>query len=122
MKKIILITAVLLLLVAPVFALVIEDHMMTSATKTADGAVMAGSGYLFGIAVVTDGTNAVTVEIYDGTDNTGKQIFPSWVVTTSSTDRIQIVAFDPPLAVDDGVYVDITTAGTVSYNGYYQIQ
>ena len=120
MKKLLLIIVIIMLLSPPVMGRVIYEHVQTNGTMISDGQVMTGSGYLYGFAVVTDGTNAVTVEVYDGTDNTGVQIVPSWIVTTSPTDRIQTVSFDSPLAVDTGIYVDITTSGTVSYNGYFR--
>jgi len=55
---------------------------------------------------MTDGTNAVTVKIYDNTAATGTRILPDWVVTTGSSDR---------LSFNSGVSIDVTTSGTVSY-------
>lgn len=96
------------------------DHMVPTTEQTADALILTGSGYLYGIMVATDGTNAVTVDIYDSTDNSGTVFVPTFVIPTSATDRARTLSFNPPVPYSQGVYVDITCAGTLSYVGYYR--
>jgi len=96
------------------------DYMLQSTEKTADAAIDTGAGYFYGMILATDGTNAVTVDIYDNTSASGTVLVPTFVITTSATDRVRSLSFDPPVAYNNGVYVDITCAGTMSFVGYYR--
>lgn len=91
-----------------------------STQQTADATILTGGGYFHGIAVVTDGTNSVTVNVYDNTAGSGTKLIPDWVVTSSSANRAQTYSVYPPIRVTTGIYVDITTAGSVKYMVYYE--
>ena len=93
-------------------------HAEMSAGHAADALITTGQGIFTGIFLATDGTNSVTVAIYDGTDNTGSALLSSFVVTSGATDRVRGVGYDKTDNVRyfTGIYVDITTAGTVSYD------
>lgn len=115
MRKIIVLLAVLVLfLAAPLKA----EDMQASGNFSADALVYIGPGSLFGIAIATDATNAVTVSIYDNTTNSGKLLVPTFVVSTSATDRVKSFFVYPAIEFKNGVYVDITCAGTVGYELY----
>ncbi|MHC4753480.1 MAG: hypothetical protein ACYTFW_26920 [Planctomycetota bacterium] len=76
-----------------------SGHMNYSSTQTIDASVVTGTGYLYGISCKTDGTNAVTFQIYDNTE------------------------WDPPLPFATGVYVDITSSdATPDYVVYYRLK
>ena len=107
----------LLIILTAVSARAFEvDYAKSSDVYTADhAAIVTGAGYFYGIIVMTDGTNAVTVKVYDNTAASGTKILPDWLVTTGSSDRCQRLEFNPPLGFSTGVSVDITTSGTVSY-------
>ena len=91
-----------------------------SGEKTDDAKITTGYGYFRGIMLITDGSNSVTVDIYDNTSATGRKLIPTWTVTTSSTNRAQALAFDKEeLYYYSGIYVDVTTSGTVTYMIYY---
>ena len=92
----------------------------TSDIETDDKLIYTGKGLLGGIVLVLDGTNSVTVSIYDGTSSSGRALTPPMIFTTSSTTRIGAFGIDPPESFKDGLYIDITTAGTVSYIVYYE--
>ena len=81
-------------------------------THTSDALVENGRGILGGIIIVTDGTNACTVSIYDNTAASGDKFFPTIIVPASYTSGFAI-------GVDteyyNGIYVDITTSGTCTY-------
>ena len=85
---------------------------------TADTLIDTGIGVFRGIFIITDGTNNVTVDIYDATSAvSGKEIIPSWVVLGNS--RFGHVSFDDGEGYGTGLYVDITTAGTATFIVYY---
>jgi hypothetical protein len=100
-----------------------EEWMENTTTQTADAATLTGTGYLYGFVFDTDGTNDVTFDIYDNTSGSGTKLVPTTIeVTTSSTNRISTLSFEPPLAFNTGVYVDLTTAGAVGYMVYYRMR
>lgn len=99
-----------------------DRYMQQTATKTADAACMSVAGYFYGVMVITDGTNSVAVDIYDNTSGSGTKLIPTWTVTTSAASRAATLSMEPPIACNTGIYVDITTAGTVSYIVYYREQ
>ena len=97
------------------------DYQSPSAVKTGDAAIKSSPGYFFGILVATDGTNDVTIQIYDNTSGSGTKLLPdSLVITTGSSDRWEQISFNPPLPFSTGLYVDVTTSGTVNYIVYYR--
>ena len=102
-------------------ASVVWAESTRTATLTADAKVTTGRGFITGIIVMTDGTNNVTVEIYDNVTAGGEKIIPTWIIPTSATNRSSALSFggdgEP---FDTGIYVDITTSGTVSYMVYYE--
>lgn len=120
MKKLFVSFLMLIVLAAaPAFA-VSPDWSKPSDTKSADAAITTGPGYFYGILVITDATNACTVVAYDNaTAASGTTLFPSWPVTTSTTDRAQYLSFRHPVKYLNGIYVDITCSGTCSYKVYY---
>jgi len=92
----------------------------SSTSQTASAAIATSPGYLHGIVVITDGTNSVTVDIYDNASAaSGTKLIPQWIVTTSSSNRAQSYSIDPPIKFSNGIYVVVTTSGTVTYMVYY---
>ncbi len=98
------------------------DVLKTSGEQTGDAAILVGAGVFGGIVVATDGTNAVTVSIYDNaTTNSGTELIPTTVITTSATDRVQYIFPPRPIEVSNGIYVDITLGGgSCGYVVYYR--
>jgi hypothetical protein len=114
MKKWIIAILALLVFASPSWA--------NSIGNTSDAAVTTGPGYLKGLIVHTDGTNACTVKAYDNaTAASGTKLFSDWVVTTSATDRVQALSFDDQeVPYGNGVYIDITCAGTCTFDVYFE--
>jgi len=112
MKKLIAVFAVLMLLCSGVYA-------KRTLELTADTLVKTGIGQLRGIFVITDGTNDVTVDIYDNTTTlAGKEMIPSW--TINGADTYGVLSFDhAPEGFGTGLYIDVTTVGTVTFMVYY---
>jgi hypothetical protein len=102
-----------------VFAFQPAEWMHQTVTLTADAAAVTGAGYIYGIVIVTDGSNAPTFAVYDNTSATGTKIVPDLVL--EATPRVQTLSLDPAVAFSNGVYVDLTiSAGTVAYMVYYR--
>jgi hypothetical protein len=95
---------------------------LKSVGNTTDAAITAGSGYLKGIIVHSDGTNSVTFAVYDNaTAASGSKLFSTWTVTTSAANRTAAIGFnDQECGFVNGMYVDITTSGTVTYDVYFK--
>jgi hypothetical protein len=83
---------------------------------------ITGPGAFGGIILLTDGTNNVTVNIYDNDKPLpdGNKLIPTNTVFTGTT-RIWALGYDPPTPVSLGVYVTISVAGggTCSYQILY---
>ncbi|MEN6423312.1 MAG: hypothetical protein ABFD76_15335 [Smithella sp.] len=85
--------------------------------KTTDALIVTGNGYLKSLIVNTDGTNSVTVSIYDNTAASGSKVISTFVITTSSVNRLFTIEFLPnEIPFTKGLYVDVTTSGTVTYD------
>ena len=119
MKKIFI--AILVCVFLSVGVLVCAGGTMNYSTvQTATANVLTGKGALYGILIATDGTNAVTLDIYDGTDATGTKLVPQVVITTSATNRSAAIDFGDGVGFGTGIYVVATCAGTVGYTLYYE--
>lgn len=112
MKRLFWMILIVMLAAVPVVAM---EWVYGSGEKTADALIKSGPGNFDGIVVVTDGTNAVTLDIYDNTAASGKKLIPTTVITTSAADRVRSIGFTNPVKFNTGIYVDITCAGTVKY-------
>lgn len=90
-----------------------------SGVKTADTAILAAAGIFYGILVVTDGSNACTISVYDNASAaSGTKLFPTVIVPAGSTSGYGISMGYGVLAAN-GIYTDITTSGTCSFSVYY---
>jgi hypothetical protein len=120
MKKILIVSALVLFAVVPTFAFEPPSYMNFTATLTDDAAAVTGAGYLYGIVFVTDGSNALSADVYNALSATGTKLVPTLEMAASP--RIQTLNFDPPVPYSLGVYVDVTVAGsgTIAYMVYYR--
>lgn len=94
-----------------------NDAVISSGEKTADTTILTGGGYFKQIVVMPDGTNDVTVSVYDNTASSGTKILPTLTFAGDGGPQAS-----PPIwvRVDSGIRVDITTAGTVAYTVLYR--
>jgi len=87
--------------------------------QTDDAAITTSAGIFHGIIVTTDGQNTVTVSIYDhASAASGTEIIPT--TTVAAAIRIQPISVSPGVRFYNGIYVDITTSGTTTYEVYYK--
>ena len=90
---------------------------LKSVGNTGDALIVTGNGYLKSLIVNTDGTNSVTVSIYDNTASSGSKVISTFIITTSSVNRLFTIEFLPKeIPFTKGLYVDVTTSGTVTYD------
>ena len=94
-------------------------RVLYSAVKTSDALITTGPGYFYGITVTGDGTNAITVDVHNGTTTSGDKIAPTLNFPQSASTKTQTYSVDPPVYCATGIYVNITTSGTLSYTVYY---
>ena len=88
-----------------------------SATYTASAAVVTEQGYFDGMAIQTDGSNNVTLNVFDlaASSTGGREMVPTNTIIEANT-GISALAFDPPLSFSKGIYVEATAgAGTFAY-------
>lgn len=118
MKRRIMLILLILLFPVLVFSARFEISQI-SAVKTADALIITGAAVFDGLIVQTDGSNNVTFTIYDNTSATGTKITPTSLTVTGSS-QSWALSYDPPVGCSTGIYVDITTAGTVAYQVLYR--
>ncbi len=89
--------------------------------NTDDAVVTTGAGFLNKIIIHTDATNDVTFNIYDHTTAaSGNKLFSTWTVTTSSEERFSVLTFDDEECLYvNGIYVTVSTQGTVTYDVFF---
>jgi len=98
-----------------------SDHVTQSAEIPSSAPVYTHEGLFHGVAVITDGTYAVTVSVYDNASAaSGTELIPTWTVTTSAADRAQCFSVWPPVKFYNGIYLELTCSGTVSAMVYYE--
>ncbi len=97
----------------------VDGVNVPASVYSADQLVRTGRANLYGILVATDGTNAVTIDVYDSLSGSGTKVIPTIVIPTSATMRGTAINFENPVQIRTGIYVDVTTSGTVGYTVYY---
>jgi len=119
MKRFIITLAALALMAAPALAFEPTNPSDSSDEQTADATIHTGAGFFHQIVIMPDGTNDVTVSIYDNTASSGKEILPTLTFAGDGGPQAS-----PPVwvRVDTGIRVDVTTAGTVAYVVLYRDQ
>jgi hypothetical protein len=119
MKKLFASLAVLLLLCSPVFAFAPSDKAFSSGEKSASALILTGDGYFHQLVIMPDGTNDVTLSIYDNTAASGTEVTPTFVFDGDGGPQAT-----PPVwvFVDTGIYVSVSVAGagTVAYTVLYR--
>jgi len=104
------------------FASVAWGADLRSVGNTTDAAITVGTGYLKKIIVNTDSVNSVTLDVYDhATAASGSKLFSSFLVLSTASNRHEIISFNGQECLYvNGIYVDVTTDGTVAYDVYFE--
>lgn len=96
------------------------DWSKGSGAKSASAVISTKGGVLRQIIITTDGSDAVTFDLYDNASAaSGTKMIPTWTVTTSSTSRIQSLVIDNA-RYGSGLYANVVCSGTVSYVVIYR--
>ena len=124
MKKYLAVALIVLLAAGGVIAAQLTPYSVVSAVKTADAliyTVPSGRSVLFdGIVVQTDGTNDITFDIHDNTSAAGTKIIPTSLKVKGTSETFAL-SYDPPVKCGTGIYVNLTTSGTVAYVVLYRV-
>jgi len=83
-------------------------------------AAATGQAAFYGIIIKTDGTNNVTLNIYDNIAASGKKLVPTDIVVLG-TARIWALSYSPAIKCLTGIYVSVSVAGggTCTYQVLY---
>jgi len=87
------------------------QHVLVT-TITSSQIITSASAVLSGMQIGTDSANDPTITVYDGTDNTGNEIVPTTTYDASALGLNGFVASYEKKAYN-GIYVEISTAGSV---------
>ena len=120
MKKIVLFCVVAFLL--SVSSASAKDWVQVSEVNSASALITSKVGYWAGISVTSDGANNITLDVYDNTAAGGKKMVQTLQITTSASNRVHTFSIDPPTMYQNGIYVAVTCAGTMSYVVYFAAQ
>ena len=71
---------------------------------------LSGECVFAGLIVRPDGTNEVTLNVYDNTEASGNRILPSNVKVAGDL-GLWAIGFNPGIVVETGVYVHLAVAG-----------
>jgi len=96
---------------------------LVSVNKLTQPAAESGQGVLgkcvfAGLIVRPDGTNEVTLNVYDNTEAAGNRLLPS-NITVPGYGGLWTVAVYPGVTAEVGIYVDLIVAGSGSVE--YQV-
>lgn len=88
-------------------------------TVTSSQIITSNPAVLMGMQIGPDGANDPTITVYNGTDNTGGEIVPTNTYDASALGMNGYVGPYDKRAYN-GIYVEITTAGTCEVTIDYQ--
>ena len=98
------------------------DFMVQSDDQTADAYVVTEPGFLYGVWVsgIASGVTVCAYDVASGTTSAATKIFPVTYFPLSGANPFGVIGFDPPVPFYNGVAVDITGTGAVTYKVYYR--
>lgn len=89
-----------------------------SAEQSGDVAITAGQGYFHGIMIGC--ASGVTINAYDSTGASGRKLMPTLYFPGSATSQTHSVDMGSyGVFYHTGVYIDVTTTGTLRYIVYF---
>jgi hypothetical protein len=95
-----------------------NNGCQVSSGLTASGIAITGQGRFHGIMLKCDGSNDVTINVYDNTAASGTKLIPTSSVF-DGTVRLMAISFSPGVFYDTGIYIEITCAGATEIMAFY---
>jgi hypothetical protein len=89
----------------------------SSGLKSADALIFTGRNRINAVTILSDGTNACNVIIYDATSATGT-VVAKVSIGALSLKTTEHIVFENPVVCEDGIYADVTGTGA-NYIVYY---
>lgn len=105
MKRVTVICTIFLLLLSA-YSYAIVSY--STGAISSSGTVVEGQGALTGVLIITDGTNAATVAVYDGSTS-GRVLFGP--VTLAGASYFGGATWEIPVRYSTGVYVTVSGTG-----------
>ena len=87
----------------------------SSDLKSADALIFTGRNRINAVTLITDGTNAANVIVYDGVAASG--VVAAKVTGAGAQNTVHVI-FENPVVCENGIYADVTGTGA-NYIVYY---
>lgn len=81
----------------------------SSGLKTADAVIQTGHNRINAVTLITDGTNAASVIVYDNASAASGLVLAK--VTAAGAQNTVHVIFENPVYAENGLYADVTGTG-----------
>lgn len=81
----------------------------SSGLQAADAAIANGRNRINAVTLITDGTNAASVILYDNASAASGTVLAK--VTAAGAQNTMHVIFENPVVAEEGVYADVTGTG-----------
>ena len=81
---------------------------------TASGIAITGNCYFIGVIISLDGISDVTLNVFDSLTASGKNLLPDDILIDAARNYFGY-EMSAPVRCINGIYIDITCAGTYSY-------
>lgn len=72
-------------------------------------------GLIYAIDLIDDGTTPSTITVYDSKTAVGTDGKQKWEGKTALNNTTYSVVFNPPLVMDEGIYVEVEGPGAVGF-------
>ncbi len=86
----------------------------SSGLLSADTAILAQPGMLHGYSLISNGTDAGTLVIYDNKSAASGTAIAKATLPATTVGSKDVV-FSSPIVCNNGIYADVTTAGFIVY-------
>jgi hypothetical protein len=83
----------------------------SSGIKSADAVIATGRNRVNAITLLSDGTNACSVVVYDNASAASGTAVGKVSIGAASLKKTEHVVFENPVLCEDGIYADVTGTG-----------